>query len=126
MDGGGLNGSMMDPMRMSDAELLEPPPAPAATAPTMGEKTSDEVKTNNSAEFKAMEEKVKSAQIDKEKMVTEIYIIALSITLTFIIEPIFMGAVKDLVLVWICLHLIDKPCHRSHHIISSLDCVICG
>merc|ERR1712203_213954 len=68
----GLNGSMMDPMRMSDAELLEPPSAPTATVPAMGEKTSDEVKTNNSAEFKAMEEKVKSAQIDKEKMVTEI------------------------------------------------------
>merc|ERR1712203_1097410 len=68
----GLNGSMMDPMRMSDAELLEPPSAPTATVPAMGEKTSDEVKTNNSAEFKAMEEKVKSVEIDKERMVAEI------------------------------------------------------
>merc|ERR1712187_807986 len=72
MDGGGLNGSMMDPMTMSDAELLEPPPVPPAVEQPLAEKNSEEVKSNNSAELKVMEEKLKKVEMDKARMATEI------------------------------------------------------
>merc|ERR1712187_1051515 len=72
MDGGGLNGSMMDPMTMSDAELLEPPPVPPAVEQPVAEKNSEEVKSNNSAELKVMEEKLKKVEMDKARMATEI------------------------------------------------------
>merc|ERR1712025_1027691 len=64
MDGGGLNGSMMDPMTMSDAELLEPPPVPPAVEQPLA--------ANNSAELKVMEEKLKKVEMDKARMATEI------------------------------------------------------
>merc|ERR1712142_1461207 len=72
MDGGGLNGSMMDPMTMSDAELLEPPPVPPAVEQPVAEKISEEVKSNNSSELKVMEEKLKKVEMDKARMATEI------------------------------------------------------
>merc|ERR1711862_1044616 len=72
MDGGGLNGSMMDPMTMSDAELLEPPSVPPAVEQPLAEKTSEDVKSNNSAELKVMEEKLKKVEMDKARMATEI------------------------------------------------------
>merc|ERR1711872_797908 len=59
-------------MTMSDAELLEPPPVPPAVEQPVAEKTSEEVKSNNSAELKVMEEKLKKVEMDKARMATEI------------------------------------------------------
>merc|ERR1712187_1084083 len=72
MDGGGLNGSMMDPMTMSDAELLEPPPVPPAVEQPLAEQNREEVQSNHSAELKVMEEKLKKDEMDKARMATEI------------------------------------------------------
>merc|ERR1711970_1139316 len=63
MDGGGLNGSMMDPMKMSDAELLEVPPAPPV---------SEEVNVDKSGEIKIMEDKMKALEEDRTTKMTEI------------------------------------------------------
>lgn len=66
MDGGGLNGSMMDPMKMSDAELLE--------APLIPEPTIEQVNTNidNSGEIKMMQEKLKTVEQEKNNRVADI------------------------------------------------------
>ena len=68
MDSGGLNGSMMDPMKMSDAELLEPPTATAVP----DQLNAEQVKSDTNEEVKALELKLKAMEEERNSKITEI------------------------------------------------------
>merc|ERR1712109_55045 len=68
MDSGGLNGSMMDPMKMSDAELLEPPTATSVP----DQLNAEQVKSDTNEEVKALELKLKAIEEERNNKITEI------------------------------------------------------